>query len=266
MPITPTDWVAIIGAAAWLPQITTWVWKIASRPKIRLIHSPVSEVGYNTKGPVLNINGALSATVKDAVIERMTALIRHENGQELFLTWAYVSQTFSQVRSTTGDTAEYHRSQPAVALKVSTQLLTESLLGFQDLKFQETQRTLANALLDRLLQLRRTEEDSAAAGLHSKELDDYLDFFTRAFPWRAGTYTIRLEIFLTESKGPTVQEFTFVLTKTEEERLRQNIAEIARVTKDFVANTPVDQRGTDSWLWANPTLSRRALLQLRDRK
>lgn len=262
--MTPLDWAAIIGAAAWLPQIGSWISRLLARPKIRLIPSPVPEVGFNVKGPILNISGALSASVKDAVIERMTAAVRHESGQEVLLTWAFVSETFSQVRSGTGETAEYHRSQPAVALKVGTQVLVEKLLGFQDLTFQADRTGLTNALIDQLIHLQRTEQDSGEKALKLKELADYVDFYNRQFPWKAGSYTVRVAIYLLDDTAPTVQEFSFSLTKLDEQRLRQNLDEVRRIIVEQCANVPVADRKPDYWLWANPTLETRALPKGRD--
>lgn len=255
------DWIGIIGAAAWLPQIATWAWKAATRSHVRLIPSPVPEVGYNLKGPILNVTGALSASRADAVIEKMVAIVRHETGQELSLTWAFVSETFSQMQTADGQSAEYHRSQSAVALKVPTSLLVERLLGFQDLQFQEERTKVVNALLDLLNHARRTDpQDAALLVSKSRELAEYLDFYQRRFPWRAGKYEATISMFLAERKKPMQHRLTFVLTKLDEDRLRGNLNEIARHATEIAEDMPAADRLPTYWAWANPPLRESAAL------
>ncbi len=105
--------VAVI-AAAWLPQvaIVVYVWLI--KPKVKLVVSPAPEIGYSTFGPVLNLNCALSTSQKDALIEKITATVRHDRGQTIELTWVTLNETLSFYRTATGEvTGESTRVQPA---------------------------------------------------------------------------------------------------------------------------------------------------------
>lgn len=249
------DWIGIVGAAAWLPHIATWVWKAATRPQVRLIPSPIPEVGYNLKGPILNVTGALSASRADAVIEKMVAVVRHESGHELALSWAFVSETFSQMQTADGQSAEYHRSQSAVALKVPTTFLVERLLGFQDLQFQEERTRVANALHDYLNHVQRTEPEAAAQlVVKSREFAEYVDLYQRRFPWRAGKYDATVSMYMAERKKPLQSRLSFELSKLDEDRLRGNLSEIARVATEIAQNVPVAERVPAYWAWANPLL------------
>lgn len=138
-------------------------------------------------------------------------------------------------------------------------MLVEKLLGFQDLTFQTERTVLANALIDQLIHLQRTEQNLGERALKLKELADYVDFYNRNFPWRAGSYSVRVAIYLLGVNTPTIQELSFNLTKLDEQRLRQNLDEVRRTIVEQVVNLPAADRKPEYWLWANPTLATRAL-------
>ncbi|HEU5403855.1 MAG TPA: hypothetical protein VFU86_21040, partial [Terriglobales bacterium] len=134
--MTTLDWVAIVGAAAWVPQVFGWVARRLATPRLRLIPGRSPEIGYTSLGPIFNLSCAISAERKDAVIERVTATITHQNGQVTAFRWMTLSETLSQVRSQEG-IAEVGKNQSAVALKVNTLVLTEKQIGMQEQDFDE---------------------------------------------------------------------------------------------------------------------------------
>ena len=120
--MTAFDWIAIVGAAAWVPQLVGWIVRRLATPRIRVIPGRSPEIGYTSFGPIFNLPCAISVARKDAIVERITATVTHQNGQSTEFRWTSLSETFSQVRSAEGLT-EVGRNQPAVALKVSTLVL-----------------------------------------------------------------------------------------------------------------------------------------------
>src|SRR5258706_5590049 len=130
--MTPAEWAAFVGAAAWLPQIGQWLYGWLARPALRISSGPTIELGYqNNYGQIDNPSLAISTSRKDAVIERMTVEVRHEQGDTHLLTWVALNESFSEIRNPSGETLEVAKNQAAIALKISTLGLTEKKVLFQ---------------------------------------------------------------------------------------------------------------------------------------
>lgn len=250
------EWTAVIGAAAWVPQIVGWVALHFAKPKIRLIPSRTPEIGYTSLGPIFNLTCALAADRKDGVVERMTAAVTHERGHSISFVWNFLNETFSQVRSADG-IAEVSKNQPAIALKVSTLVLTEKQIGMQEGTFDEEWRVRMNALIDRRGHLRRTDpENFVDLTLRSKELDELVVFARNRFPWQEGTYTLNVDLQIVGVKKPTKQTFHFCLSSNEVERLRQNLEGIERYVKDLIEPPAAGVLPNYRWNWAYPPFDR----------
>jgi hypothetical protein len=250
--MTPSELAAYIGAAAWLPQIIGWVYKAFVKPQVHLVPAHTLEIGYTSLGPIFNLGCAISASRRDAVIEKITITIRHEKGQSVVLAWRNLNETFSQIRSGTGETAEVTKNQPAIALKVSTLVLVEKNIGFQELNYLETERTLSNAVIELFNHLKKTEPDFADKTLKSKQFADLLDFYQKRMYWQEGRYVIEMEIRITGNKKPIVQYFEFGLSRNDIDRLVQNVAEVKRFATELVAPLPKEKQIPNFWNWVYP--------------
>lgn len=49
--MTWIGWVAIIGAAAWVPQVIFFLYNFFAKPKLKFIPQSTIEVGYSSLGP-----------------------------------------------------------------------------------------------------------------------------------------------------------------------------------------------------------------------
>lgn len=252
--MTASEIVAYIGAAAWLPQVIGWGYRLVIRPQVHLVPAPTPEVGYTIFGPIFNLSCAISASRRDAIIQRMSITLQHERGQSALLTWKTLNETFSQIRSTTGETAEVTKNQPAIALKVSTLLLAEKVIGFQDLDFQERTRMLVNSVMEHYNFLRRSGVDYANETIRSKQFADLVDFHKKNVFWQEGWYTVQMRIELAGSKKATTQDLTFSLSRNDVDRLNQNIFEIERSLTEWIVPPGKEQQVPYFWNWANPTL------------
>lgn len=251
--MTPSEIAAYIGAAAWLPPIIYLVCKFFVKPKVELVPAPNPEIGYTTFGPILNLNCAISASNRDAIINKIDLKVKHEKGQMCALTWATLNETFSEITSVTGEHAEVSKRQPAVALKVGTVVLAEKMIGFQDPKYRQKSNELINKLLEFYNHKKKTHPNEFnKLSLQSKEYADLLDFYKKSSFWQEGRYTAELIISVTELNGPTRVFFEFTLSKNDIERISQNITELERVLHDYVE--PPQQQKRDHWNWLNPAI------------
>lgn len=254
MPTTTSEIIGIIGAAAWLPQIGGWIYSAFSRPKIDLVPAPLPQVGYTCLGPIFNLTCAISASRKDAIISKMTANLRHETGRTLAFSWKTLNETFSNIRSTTGETAEVTKNQPAVALKVSTLALSEKMVGFQDQGFQNETMKLFIAVDEQKAYLDKTDSNAKESILKSKQFFDLIDYFKRNCVWQEGRYDVLLKITIIGVKTPAEANFFFVLSKADATRLDENVQYIQEHFIDRL-NPPLKLPKDYAWHWANPAIT-----------
>jgi hypothetical protein len=250
---------AIVGAAAWLPQIGQWIYTLASKPKLKVLPAPTVSVGYNILGPIVNLMVSISAERRDAVIEKITLKVRHDKGEERHLTWKLLNETFSQIRTPTGESAEYIKDQPAIALKVSTLLLVEKTIGFQDFEFQAKAQELTGSIEEEheFLKKRTQNGDVITQVLQTKAYATAQDFFKNYFYWREGKYTFLMHLHEVRRKKPHVEKFEVTLTKSDIERLRENFKNL----EDYVRVQILSEEGNKevkfpSWNWTSPQIKR----------
>ena len=78
--MTPTEIVAYIGAAAWLPQIATWIYRKVVQPIVTIVPDKYAEVGFTSYGPIFNMRMAFSAENKDVIVDGFELLLQHSDG------------------------------------------------------------------------------------------------------------------------------------------------------------------------------------------
>lgn len=251
------EWIAILGAAAWVPQVAGWISRALVKPRLKVIPSNAPEIGFSSLGPIFNLTCAISAEKKDGIIERITARVRHERGHTNEFKWATLNEVFSQVRSTEG-IAEVSKNQPAIALKVSTLVLTEKQIAMQEVSFEQDSRPLVQAVMAHHDFLRKSDPDYRRKTIGSAAFDALMTFARHRFPWQEGNYTVALELRIAGVIEPTVQTFHFSLTASDVDRLRANLDEINRYTNDLV-EAP-DPLPVYQWNWVYPPFTDSVLL------
>ena len=249
------EFAAVIGALAWLPQIFTWIYQWLVKSQVRIVLGTPPEVGYTTLGPILNLDCAISASRCDAIIEKITINLRHDKGQSTILHWKTLDETFSKIRSGTGETAEVTKSQQAIALKVSTLILVEKRIGFQDLVFQEKQLVLLNSLNEEFAYLKKNNpENYRDLTLKSKEMSNLSDFYQKNVFWQEGRYLGTICIHVLGTKEPKIQTFNFSLSKNDIDRLILNIEKNNRVEIEMILPPETHEKIPYIWSWIYPKL------------
>ncbi|MDO8684992.1 MAG: hypothetical protein Q7N50_16120 [Armatimonadota bacterium] len=222
MAFTATDIAAWIGATAWIPPVVYWIYGWLVKPVVQIMPEGQVELGFTTFGPIFNIRLALSASNKDAIIERMWAELQHESGELRKLTWTGMRETFSEITDAAGNRQLVERDQPAIVLKVSTLLLTEKLVRFQDLAFQERQRPLRDAFVMHGVFLSK-QADAHEALLASRQFFDVLEFYKAGFWWKPGRYSVRFCIEGRDQARVRAQSWEFEMMPYDGDALQQNV-------------------------------------------
>jgi hypothetical protein len=249
---------AIIGAAAWIPQIVSWIYKKYSKPVLRLILGPKLELGYTAYGPIINFTCSISSQKKDALIEKITLKVTHEKGDTRLLTWKFLNEIQQQIRSYTGETAEVSKNQPAIALKVPTITLVEKIIGFQDLDFEEKFKIKVDKVVEtyNFLKADNAIADAKKKLISAKEYKDLLEFFGNSMYWQEGNYFIDLNIKEVTLKKPFIEKFKFQLSKIDIQSLNHNKTCLEKVLPVLLdLSVEKDQKPElPPWNWVNPTV------------
>lgn len=254
-----TTAIAIVGAAAWLPQVFSWIKSCLLKPKLRFVPQEITQIGYTSLGPIFSQNFAISASRKDALVEKITATVIHEGGARHDFYWKYLSERGAEIRGVSGEIAEFSKNQPAIALKVSILGLTEKTIIFQDLEY------LRNLVI--LFARQREKENYLEKAsvpnyqeevIKSKEFLDTQDFIKTGFYWQRGKYDVCLYVHETSLKKPHVEHFRFELSKSDVEQLEKNIKETQENFKDIVLykGKKLEEWPKRVWSWVNPAFYR----------
>jgi len=255
-----TEIAAFIGAAAWLPQIASWIYKKYSKPIIKLILNPKLELGYTALGPIISFTCSISSSKKDALIEKITLKVSHEKGDTRTLTWKFLNEIQQQIRSYTGETAEVSKNQPAVALKVPTITLVEKIIVFQDLDFEEKSKIKGDKVVEtyNFLKTQNTDAEAREKLIHTKEYEDLLDFFENYMYWQEGCYFIEVIVKEVTLRNSFIEKFRFSLSKIDIDSLNHNKTVLEKVFPVLI-NLPSEKDKKiefPSWNWVNPTVEK----------
>jgi len=193
--MTPTEIAAYIGAAAWLPQIGTWIYRSVVSPVITIVLERTAEVGFTSLGPIFNVRMAFSSDRKDAIIDGFELVLRHENGDERNFRWSGITETFSEIRDNAGNRQVVSRDQTPIALKIGTESLVEKFVRFQEPKYHDTVRPSMLDLIAHVNFLKRSgDPEYVEKLLVSKECFNAIEMSQKSFWWQAGTYAIFLNL------------------------------------------------------------------------
>jgi hypothetical protein len=252
---TSEEIAAYIGAAAWLPQIATWIYRYFVQPVVTIIPDKYAEVGFTTYGPIFNVRMALSADHKDSIIDGFELLLRHSDGDARTLRWAGLGETFSEISDAAGRRQQViSRDQTPIALKIGTESLIEKFVRFQEPRYHETDRPVLSSLIAHFNYLKRNNEPAAyvAQTLSSKELLTVLEAREKSFWWKPGRYEVILKLSSPKQFTLTHSRFHFNLTSLDVDRLKQNIATIESELRDVISsNLPDFKAQPVNWNWAN---------------
>jgi hypothetical protein len=252
------DIAAWVGAAAWLPQISTWVYGSFVRPLVTIVPGREAEIGFTRFGPIFNIRIAFSADRKDAIVDGMEIVLRHSDGETHVFRWAGLAETFSEISDEAGNRSVIRRDESPIALKIGTQSLVEKLVRFQEPKYHDADRQPTINLVAHFNFLKQSgDTDYVAKVLGSKEAHELVDTREKSFWWKVGQYSVQFVLSSPKKIALANERFEFEITTLDLDYLRQNIKNI-EVDLRNVINSNLTEPTTEplNWSWANVSLRR----------
>ena len=255
--MTPTEVAAYIGAAAWVPQIGSWLFRAFTRPKVLVVPDKTVQVGYTTYGPIFNLRLALSVARKDIVIDRIEARLRHTDGDEHILTWIGMQEFMSEICDASGNRQRVEKYEGAIALKLSTVSLVEKLIQFQDADFLDEHRRIYDDVQGAIAFRRDQGEGAAEAVRESRVFRSLVEFCRSSFWWKAGKYSVRFVLRSPQRHKLEEHEFFFELQQHDVDALKKNFSANDEALNQLLH---VGETGYEApqieWVWRNPTLDR----------
>jgi len=224
--------VAILGAGAWLPHVLIWNQKRKEVAKVVLVPDGQVQIGYTTYGSMFNLNLALASSIKDIIIKKIKATIRHEDGDTHYFVWQGLSETMSEISNTSGEKIVQTKDQAAIALKLITTTLIEKFVRFQEIKFKQETQPQINTLYELALFYKNNKETTAEAFeevMKRKEFYDLISFFKSNSWWKVGKYSVNFLIESMDKHKFDQHTFNFELRHHDIEELKKNIPKIEKL-------------------------------------
>ena len=122
---------AIVGAAAWTPQIITWVSRALTKPTVSIHLDTKTEIGYSRFGPIFNVRFALLSQNKDAIINKFSVKLRHESGASYTFDWDGLSEALSEIQNPIAPTMSITKTLLPLVVKVLHTGVAQVVVRFQ---------------------------------------------------------------------------------------------------------------------------------------
>ena len=254
----PEEIAAYIGAAAWLPQIATWLYRSLVRPKLRVVPDQFAEVGFTTYGPIFNVRMAFFVENRDMIIDDVALIVRHEDGESRSFRWAGLGETISEITDASGNKQIVSRNQTPIAIKVGTQTLVEKFVRFQEPRFHQADRPPTQTLVAHFNYLKQKSPDAFVLEvLDSKELFAVLDGRQKWFWWKPGRYELILNPRSPQKFKLIDPSFAFELSAVDVDHLKKNLAILDTEIRNLISsNLPGFKALPIIWQWANVNMLR----------
>lgn len=251
--MTPAEFAAYIGAAAWIPQIATWIYRAYITPQLTITPDKHLEIGFTSYGPIFNVRLALSADRKDAIIDSFKVVLKHEDGESRTLRWVGINETFGDVSDSMGNRQVISKDQPAIALKIGTESLLEKLVRFQEPRFFDQVRPYLEELIAHIDFLKKTKPEGYVPDIfNSKQYHNLSEARRKAFWWRAGRYVATFQLGSPKKFGLTHSTYSFELTPNNIEQLSNNISTLDSELRNIInSHLPDSTPEVLNWNWAN---------------
>jgi len=257
------DWVAIVGAAAWTPQIITWVGRALTRPKVSLYLHSQPQIGYTTFGPIFNATLALLSEKKDSILNKFSVRLRHENGASYIFDWDGLSEDISEIQTYIGPTIYQKKTSLPLVVKVLHTGVAQVFVRFQHKQFKTNLKEASASAINKFNFLKtsgklKTEEDIDAL-VSDKEFGEIINLFNSEFIWSAGKYTVTFVFSSPHKFKYEKSEYAFKLSQENIDNLRKNIGNIKNelmqtakrgVIQDFKSKEII-------WQWIYPELEKK---------
>ncbi len=255
--------VAVVGAAAWTPQIIVWIYRFFTKPTLSIYVHEQPEIGYTSLGPIFNIRCALLSKHKDAVLNKFSVILTHDSGASCTLDWAGLSEDLGEIENPMGPPMSVKKTSLPLVVKVLHTGVAQVFVRFLREQFRVNLRKVSVPAIDRFNFLKmsgklNTEKDIDTL-VSEQQFDDVMKVFESEFIWRGGKYTVTFEFGSPNKFKYKRNEYTFELKHEDIEELKKNLTSIRL---EVIQSAKFDsisgfERKPVPWVSRNPELRRK---------
>jgi hypothetical protein len=259
--VKPEDIAAYIGAAAWVPQIVTWVYQALSKPVVNIVPEQFAHVSFSTWGPGLSFRMAFFVENRDLIVDGIEVLVRHQGGDTRRFRWTGVNESISEITDAAGNKQTVSRDQYPIAIKISTQAMLERYVRFNDASYNDDTKLQWEAFVKQLAFLQQKRSTSLVAEMiNSREFSDLIQKRQSLLCWREGKYDLTIHLTSPQKRFNTKNlKFSFELSEIDVENLRKNVALVEEDARNYVAwisQEPKPVLDPTPWCWVAVQLLR----------
>lgn len=259
MNMTITDWVAIVGALAWLPPIVGAIRHWLTKPAVQIITQPAPEIGFTSFGPICNMRLAFSVKNKDLVVTGLKLLISHESGDARTFEWRGITQKMGQMNYPEIGPVPIEKELNVLAMKLVERDIEERFVRFQEAAFLQSKALAEGRAAKKLAYLKQQGAFDRATFLRSEEMSDVYSCVRQGFSWKPGNYRMRFLLESPEKFEVSDDCYEFSLTALAIENLEGNKKHIEQAyaneidpPKSEVKPEPI------TWNWTYPAMRKAA--------
>lgn len=247
------DWVAFIGAMAWLPHLISLVKSYFTKPEVRIITQNFAEIGFTTLGPIFNMRVAFSVKNSDIVIFNFKIHVEHESGEKMVFEWQGLTQHLLQMHTNEGS-IPYEKENSVLAIKLNPKDVEERTIKCQEISFLSGIKNLTdNAVKKAAFDLEEERFDSVEFG-RCQEMLEYYTYVKQSCSWKAGKYSVIFQIEAPDDFNLVDNEYEFNLTRISIESLEKNKKNIEQDILNRLVPKEHEKYKEIKWNWANPNL------------
>lgn len=244
------EWIALIGAFAWLPHLIIAMKDFFIRPQIRIITEKKAELGFTFFGSIINLRLAFAVKKKELVISGVKIQLTHQSGERRTFEWQGIVQNILQVKNPEYGEIPLEKESSVLAIKLNLKEIEERFIRFQEPKYHESKNTLDLKIHKKLIYLQESGQIDYESFLSSEEMTELVSFIKQSFNWRAGRYTARFEVESPDQFTLIDNQYSFELLPMDINTMEKNTSFIEKhYEQQFIKNNDSQEI---IWRWIHP--------------
>lgn len=247
------DWVAILGATAWLPYIILYIIKYLTKPEVRIITQKIAEIGFTTYGPIFNMRVAFSVKNHDMVLSNLKVKITHHSGEERLFEWQGITEHLLKMYTNEGS-IPYEKENVVLAIKLNQNEVEERSIRFREKSFIEGQSKIGFTMIKKLSFAKEQNDYDPITFLKTQEAKEMYNYIKQAFSWKTGNYKVIYEIESPGKYNLVGNKYEFNLTPIDIEELEKNKEIVEQDYINSYINKEHEKYKEICWEWINPSI------------
>lgn len=218
----PEEIAAYIGAAAWIPQIISYVYDRFSKPTLTISSATVGELSFTSFGPVLNFPIGMAVDKKSVTVQHCKLILHHEDGDKRELTWVGLRETMSEADNGNGVFTKFYTDIAPTLLHIGREAESK-FFRFQELLYKEKRNPAWFALRDHWDYLQKQNASKVMGVNRSAQMETMMSAIENSFWWKSGRYVLSVELQSPDQFNVTGDKYTFYLDTFNIDRMKKNL-------------------------------------------